>query len=283
MGLLAAACLTDGPSFPDELPPPPRPFACEAAEGQALYEKRIAPLLADDRPSTCNECHLSGIDLGLFIQDSPCRTMACMVEKQIVDLEEPSQSVVLQWIERADPASELVTDDMIEEEYAAMLEWIRFSAECGDAVCGDIVDPCGDAPTHDDCELPSGMVEPQDFDDPGDCRDLTLEAMFAAKVYSWRGRCFPCHFDDYDGDVEAPRWIHVGECDEGALGTMRNVLERGLVNVDDPTQSKLLLKPLAEYAGGIEHGGHDKFATTEEAAYQDFLYWLERYAQCQSP
>jgi hypothetical protein len=278
----AVGCVADGSAYPDELPASPEPLTCEPDEGQALYDQRIAPLLAEDRPSTCNECHLSGVDLGLFVQDSPCQTMACMLEKGLVDFDQPAASVVLQWIERADPASPLVSEDMIREEYDGVLEWISFSARCDAEVCETFDDPCGDGPSYEDCELPQGLEGPQGFEDPGDCSDLTLEAMFAAKVYPWRGRCYPCHFDDYDGDVEAPRWIHVGECDEGALGTMRNVLERGLVDLDDPTQSLLLLKPLAEDAGGIVHGGHDKIASTDEGAYQDFLYWLERYARCQA-
>ena len=49
----------------------------------------------------------------------------------------------------------------------------------------------------------------------------------------------------------------------------------------EPSQSLLLLKPLAEGVGGVEHGGHDKFAGTDEQAYRDFMEWIQRYADCQ--
>jgi hypothetical protein len=59
------------------------------------------------------------------------------------------------------------------------------------------------------------------------------------------------------------------------------ILASGYVNVDDPPQSLLLLKPLAEAAGGVQHGGHDKFANQEDVAYRGFLAWIEHYAGCE--
>jgi hypothetical protein len=97
-------------------------------------------------------------------------------------------------------------------------------------------------------------------------------------VYSWRGRCSPCHFDGYDGNPEeAPRWIVEGDCSLGSLQTMRGVLERGLVDTGKPTQSLLLLKPL----NAVPHGGHAKMASTDDPAYLDFLAWIEMWAACQ--
>lgn len=255
--------------------------ACGPEELDGLYAKRIAPLLAEDRPSSCNECHLSGIDLGSFVRDSPCQTMACMTEQGLVDLQAPEQSLILDWIARADPASELVTQETIDQEYEGMLEWIEYSASCGAQACEPIENPCGEAPTWEDCEVPVAAhgQESMPWDDPGDCSEPTLEAMFAAKVYAWRGRCFPCHFAD--SDFDAPSWIQVGACELGSLHTMRDVLERGLVNLDDPTRSELLLRPLAVQSGGVEHGGGDKFQSDQEGAYLDFLAWIQRYAQCQ--
>jgi hypothetical protein len=254
-------------------------FVCTEAGERDLYEKRIAPLLADERPSSCNECHLAGVDLSLFVQASPCQTMACMVDRGVVDLEDPEASIVLGWIERAEAASPLVTEAMIREEYDGMLEWIRFSAHCGQLECEPMDDPCGAPPSALDCglESPEGS---QPFDDPGDCDERTLEALFAAKVYPWRGRCFPCHFADETSEIGAPPWIQVGECDVGSLATMREVLARGYVDINVPAQSLLLLKPLAESEGGVVHGGHDKIASTDEDAYVDFLAWLQRYAEC---
>jgi hypothetical protein len=61
---------------------------------------------------------------------------------------------------------------------------------------------------------------------------------------------------------------------------MRNVLERGLVDLENPAASLLVLKPLSEENGGVMHGGHAKFADVGDPAYVDFLSWIEREAAC---
>jgi hypothetical protein len=257
-------------------------YVCESDDSLELYERRIAPLMSGEHQSSCNECHLAGVDLGIYAQNDPCATMQCMVEKGIVDLDRPDDSLVLDWILRAEPTSKLITADVIESEHDAMLEWIEYNASCGKTVCAPIENPCGPG-TAGTCERPPSNTGSgnRPWDDPGDCRDTTLEAGFATLVYSWRGRCYPCHFDSFvDESVDAPRWISDASCDLGALQTMRNVAERGLLDREDPAQSLLLLKPLAVAAGGVEHGGHDKFAGTDDPAYQDMLAWIERWAAC---
>jgi hypothetical protein len=62
---------------------------------------------------------------------------------------------------------------------------------------------------------------------------------------------------------------------------MHNVVEAGLVNVEQPEQSLLLLEPLAEGGGGVPHGGHEKFSPGSDPGYDNFVYWLKRYAACQ--
>jgi hypothetical protein len=257
-------------------------WVCEEDESLSLFERRIAPLMSSERQSSCNECHLAGVDLGLYAQADPCATMACMVEHGIVDLDDPRDSLVLDWILRAEPASELIDGDVIEAEHDAMLEWIEYNATCGKNVCPPIENPCGMG-TAGTCERPPSNTGSgnRPFDDPGDCRDATIEAGFATLVYSWRGRCFPCHFDSHEGEpLDAPRWISDASCDLGSLQTMRNVVELGLVDPADPTMSLLLLKPLDVGGGGVEHGGHEKFVDKTDPAYEDFLAWIERWAEC---
>ena len=288
LALLAlTGCETDAPAPEDEGPETatgPEALRCEPDAGEALFEQRIAPLLMDSRPSSCNACHLSGLDLSTFARGTPCQSMACMAEQGIVDLEDPEDSLVLRWIERAASGppeargSDLITDEIVAQEYDAMLAWISFSAECGAEACAPMDDPCGDGPTHEDCALPT-TGDDEAFEDTGDCSDATLEALFSARVYRWRGRCMPCH--NQDSDVEAPQWIAVGSCALGTSRTMREVIDGGLLDTADPSQSLLLLKPLSESAGVVEHGGHDKMNVTDDPAYVDMLAWIERFSACQ--
>jgi len=245
--------------------------SCNSTEVDALFTKRIEPLLATERPKSCNQCHLAGIDLSNYVRETPCATFACMSERGLIDLETPSESLILDWIARATPSG-LVTDAMIAEEYAGFLAWIEGTVSCD--ACGATEDPCGEA----DGPTPCGADEPLGFEDPGDCEARTLEAVFRGNVYAWRDRCYPCHFSTKDND--APSWIEVGECDPASLATMRNVLKSDYVNLDEPTESWLLLKPLAQAEGGLVHGGHDKFDSAEDPAYLDILYWIERESEC---
>lgn len=120
------------------------------------------------------------------------------------------------------------------------------------------------------------------MDEPGDCSDHTLELLWREKVYSWRGRCFPCHFDSHDDEFDdAPPWIvSVGDCNATSLATLRNAEELGMLDPDDPMKSLLLLKPLDEDLGGVAHGGGPKMHATDEASYIDFVEFLQRWADC---
>jgi hypothetical protein len=253
-----------------------------AEDGTELFDRRIAPVLVDDRPKTCNQCHLSGVDLSLFVRDTPCETMACMVELEVVDLDSPDDSLILTWIDRAMPDSELITDQVIATEHEAFREWIVHTAECGGLeACADV--DCGPAPPGDQCEVRGDADDFVPFEiDPTDCSPIAREDTFLHTVYAFRGRCFPCHFiGSMYGPEEAPRWIDGSDpCGPGAVISRNNLLELDVVDYDDPEMSRFLLKPLAEAVGGIMHGGHDKIADTDDEAYQAFLAWIEYEAGC---
>lgn len=253
------------------------------AEPTETYQRRIEPVLSDDNPKSCNQCHLSGVDLNMFVRDTPCETMACLVDQGMVNLESPAESQILTWISRASPDSELITDQVIQAEYDGFLEWIQANASCPEA-CRGVT--CGAPDAAQTCDL-----DPEPWDDPPDtsgiagCDDLSLETLFQQTVWAWRGRCFPCHFSDQENaPAEAPRWLSVdGNCATAALQTMKNIINSGYINTDDPTQSLLLMKPLALEAGGVAHGGHDKFADQTDPSYVAFLEFIQRYTDCTTP
>lgn len=258
--------------------------ACEQLSGGELFEQRIEPLMAEDRPKTCNQCHLSGIDLGTFIRDTPCETMACLVDQGMVDLKDPETSKILSWIERADPESPLITQEVIDEEYEGFLSWIQFNAACGAEECADVT-----------CEPPSSEPFCNTQDEPTyedavdatsvdtECSDLAIEQLFRDTIYRSRGRCYTCHFDFAAGEIlgDPTPWIRTdGSCNEASLATLREIERRGYIDVDEPEKSLLLLKPLAEEEGGLEHGGGEKFHSDEDSAYLNFSTFIERYASC---
>ena len=261
----------------------PGPDSADACTQGAidLYEQRIEPVLSSDKPASCNQCHLSGVNLDLFVRDTPCETMACLVQQELVDLNTPERSRILDWIERASPESDLITAEVIRAEYDAFYEWIDYVADCG--ACAGA--KCRSASGIGFCDLEVEPAEPyDDARDPGGCEPQVLERVFLETVYVTRGRCYPCHFTSAKKPPPgATLWLVEAEsCEASSLSTMRNVIREGYVDIDEPSKSLFLLKPLAESDGGIEHGGHDKFTKGDDPAYTNFVYWLERYAACAS-
>ncbi|HXK20908.1 MAG TPA: hypothetical protein VNG33_24020, partial [Polyangiaceae bacterium] len=51
--------------------------ACVVKPTETFHE-RIEPLLSDTHVSTCNECHLSGVNLSVFARETPCKTWVCL-------------------------------------------------------------------------------------------------------------------------------------------------------------------------------------------------------------
>lgn len=256
---------------------------CGEDDSTRLYQERIEPLFEDDTPASCNQCHLSGLDLQVFMRDTPCESMACLVSLGWVDPEEPDESRVLDWIARgSQPDSPLITEQVVQAEYQAFREWIHYSLaceECADATCPGSADAGTFCPTETQHESAgvAGIV------DPGGCSDEVLLEVFRQTVYDSRGRCSPCHLTDHEFEkYEAPQWLDVlGDCDSASRHTYWNVLDRGYVDFEEPRNSLLLLKPLGEDLGGTEHGGGEKFwSKTDDPGYVSFSYFVDRVAEC---
>jgi hypothetical protein len=266
---------------------PPGELACQIKPTETFHE-RIEPLLSENRVTTCNECHLSGVDLSAFARETPCKTWACLVDQGLVNVAAPEDSKILGWIERASPDSDLITPQVIAAEHDAFRDWIDANAACPSACAGVT---CGTPDSGPTCsngaeamEAAGGAPPVAPGDDMRGCSDLELEQAFNDDVYTWRGRCFPCHFDtELEADRDAPRWIStVGNCATGSAVTLKRATALGLFNVDNPTQSLLLLKPLDKVGGGVPHGGGAKLTTTDPT-YQSFLRFILHYQQCQQP
>lgn len=250
---------------------------CSATQSLELFERKIEPLFSDDHPSTCSQCHLPGVDLQAFARGSACETYACLSEQGLVDTEVPQDSLVLSWIGRAEPDSKLITQSVIQREYDAFSQWLTYVSDCGacdGAKCGDGTKACDLEPE------PLRGIDPTTVD-PGGCEPPKLEALFRDAVYVYRGRCAPCHINDHE-DPKTPMWIEATfDCAESLTRTFNNVQQRGYLNLEQPEQSLLLLKPLPESQGGVEHGGGDKFQDEADPAYVSFKYFIERLAACQ--
>src|SRR5262245_10532894 len=49
----------------------------------AIFERRIVPIFQSQKPSSCTECHLSGVELKDYIQPDQAKTFASLVEAKL--------------------------------------------------------------------------------------------------------------------------------------------------------------------------------------------------------
>ncbi|HSC88197.1 MAG TPA: hypothetical protein VLC09_13030 [Polyangiaceae bacterium] len=293
---------------------------CRSTPGEQFERRITPLLEADHPNTCAQCHTGGGVDLASFLRPDACESMACLKAQGLVDLEHPERSVLLSWIDRASPqpaggtpsphepaaaggaggqtggsemrgdagggvsnggaspqpASPLITQAILDQERLGFLQWIEHEAACGS--CADVACPdAAEARCEADATLPAALDA---SNDPGDCEQATLERLFRGTIYEWRGRCYPCHFEGTTGNADAPRWAtDLGNCQVASLATMQNVLASHYVDLAVPTRSLILLKPLAVSDGGVEHGGHDKF-TRDDPAYEAYVLWLTRYAEC---
>jgi hypothetical protein len=249
LGLTSAASAALASCDGDE--PSPKEAACELQPTRTFHE-RIEPLLSEDRVTTCNQCHLSGVNLTAFARDTPCKTWACLNQQGLVSTASPTDSKILSWILRASPDSELITGEVIQAEHEAFLQWIEANAACPEACAGVTCGEPSAGPICSDGTRDDPPPPPPDEEDNRGCGDAELEQAFYDDVYAWRGRCAPCHFDtELEADPDAPRWISaLGNCATGSAVTLKRVIALGLMNTEEPAQSLLLQKPLDDVGGG---------------------------------
>lgn len=266
---------------------------CAAGPGE-IYERRIEPLISQDRPSSCSKCHAAGVDLAAFVRGDPCSTMACLVERDLVDLQRPHSSKLLEFIDRGHlPGPNTgVTDAMVAEEYSGFLAWIEWSADCMESGCGDVSTACGDPPptpladadagTDADTDAAVDMGPPPMTLANYPCDGPRQAAAFRDHVFPSHARCGHCHAEDgaIAGIAGAPTWISADQDLDGARQTITNLYALGAIDFDNPRKSRVLLKPLREDEGGIEHGGGGKYQDREDDLYKAFYAWILMQRQC---
>ena len=233
------------------------PSRLNAAE---VFNRRILPILRSDEKSSCTECHFGGVELRNYIHEDQATTFAALRNEGLIDVEEPDESEILTFISRhADDTNPLLAK-VREAEFGAFRDWIRaavqepelLSVEAGDVQIGS--------------ELPPDVIRHMR-------RDRVL-ASFVENVWSQMGRCINCHSPERNqrlieehGDVIS--WIRPNDPD----GTLEQCVDQGIIDIDAPEESLLLLKPLAV----VEHGGGPKFVTGSQAD-RDFRRFLNDYA-----
>jgi hypothetical protein len=241
------------------------PATLRAAEPSALdiFQKRIAPILAAKNPSSCSECHLSGVDLKDYIDPNPVKTFAALREGGMIDVAKPRDSKLLRFISRKPEKPSLVTEKVRQEEYDAFLAWIEAAVK----------DPKLAAAKADAKLGPQVPVEVLRHAR----RDQVL-ASFVDNVWSEVGRCAACHSPDRNQAQvkkhgEQISWIKLGD----PQATLSHLLEYDLIDANKPEESLIILKPTNQ----VKHGGGVKMAIGDRT-YTQFMAFVQDYAKTKS-
>src|SRR5262245_52504566 len=278
-----------------------------ADDALGLFEQRIMPIFRSPQPSSCVQCHLASVDLKSYILPSAEKTFDSLRDQGLVDLKSPEQSKILKLIQMGeqhlDRGAKLIHAKTRQAEYEAFLAWIKAcSADSGL------------------CALPRLAAEDLAKPDKPDAvirhnrKDRLLDS-FVRNVWSQRMRCFPCHtpFELDAVSQQHPKARETHKQFEDQFGqrmnffketpeaTLRQLIVSSrkpakghlpVINMDEPTKSLLVLKPLAKvpekdasgqfekptYAEPVTHGGGRKMFPDDQT-YKSFVSWLQDYAR----
>ncbi len=224
-----------------------------------VFQKRILPIFQASKPSSCTECHLSGVDLKDYIQPSQEKTFASLVHAGLIDVHHPDDSKILRFINRRPDQPDLITDKMRRQEYDAFQAWVRAAVKDSHLLAAKSTESIG--PT-----VPDEVIRHAR-------KDRVLNS-FIENVWTEVGRCAGCHSPDQNqkqvkehGDRVS--WIKLGDPE----ATLQQMIESGAIEPDAPLESMLLTKPTMQ----VEHGGGQKMVVGDRS-YKQFRRFIDDYA-----
>ena len=232
----------------------------EASEALAIFNRRIIPIFKSPKPSSCSECHLSGVDLKDYIRPSQEETFASLVNAGMIDVKTPENSKILRFIKRSTENNNLITEKIRKEEYKAFQAWI-FAAVAepqhfkNAQVDSDIGPP-----------LAEGVIR--------HARKDRVMTSFMDNIWTEVGRCAACQSTDknqkqVEEHGEEVSWITLNDPEK----TLEYMVENQLVNVEDPEASLLLMKPTMQ----LDHGGGQKMVVGDRS-YKQFRRFIDDYS-----
>ncbi len=236
------------------------PAATEEGSSLAIFEKRILPIFQSAKPSSCAECHLSGVDLKEYIRPTQQETFVSLVSAGMIDVQKPDDSKLLRFINRRPEKQSLVTDNIRQEEFEAFRSWIRAAAADAKMLAAkDKAGPIGP-------QLSEAVIR--------HARTDRVLASFIDNIWNETGRCAACHSPDRNQKQvkehgEQVSWIKLGD----PQATLNHMIDAGLIDPDKPEASLLLTKPTLQ----VKHGGGQKMVVGDRT-YKQFRRFIDDYA-----
>jgi hypothetical protein len=234
---------------------------------QEVFEKRLLPIFKSPQPSSCLQCHLSGVDLKNYILPSSEKTFRSLRDQGLIDLDAPEKSKILALIRMGagEGGAALISEKVRQAEYEAFRVWIVACARDPELRRAPPLPP----PERGGPALPLEVIRHAR-------KDRVLES-FENSVWSMRFRCMSCHREGtpecqklVTENGERVAWIKAA----GAAATLDYLRRSSLIDLESPGQSLLLLKPLGE----VKHGGGKKLLPGDQG-YRAFRGFIDDYVR----
>ena len=229
------------------------------SDALAIFKRRLLPILHAKNPSSCMECHLSGVDLKDYLLPDQKETFAALRRDGLIDVKQPEKSKILKFIRRKPEQTTLISEKVRKQELEAFRAWIYAAVK----------DPALLSATSDaslGSALPDEVIR--------HARKDRVLASFLDNIWSEIGRCINCHSPERNQRLvkkhgEQVSWIKPGD----PQGTLDQAVEQGIIDVDFPDESLILMKPFVL----VEHVGGPKFALGSRTD-KNFRRFLNDYA-----
>jgi hypothetical protein len=226
-----------------------------------IFSRRILPIMKADNASSCADCHLSGVDLKNYILDDQAQTFAAMRDHGLINVADPDKSKILTFISRTPDKPSPISDKVRQQEFRAFRAWIVAAVKEPELLKTKAAAEA-DFPTN----LPVEVIR--------HARKDRVLSSFVDNVWSQMGRCIHCHSPNLNQRLiekhgQKVSWI----VPRDPAATLDKLVNGGNIDVEDPEESLVLLKP----AGLADHGGGPKFLVGD-TAYKQFLTFVKDYA-----
>ncbi|WLD11799.1 hypothetical protein [Planctellipticum variicoloris] len=236
------------------------PWTGFSQDARTLFDKRIVPILKSPNPSSCAECHLSGVDLKDYIRETQTETFAALVKGGLVDLKKPEASKLLEFIRRAPQQPTPFSERVRKEELQAFSAWIRAAVNDPELLKVPLPEQAAGS------TLPVEVIR--------HARQDQMLVSFVENIWNEVNRCAACHSPDQNAKQvkehgERVSWIRPRD----PAATLRALVDASLIDTEDPAQSLLLLKP----TNTVKHGGGVKMVVGDRS-YRQFRRFIDDYA-----
>ena len=230
-----------------------------AEDSLQVFERRILPILNSKKPSSCSECHLSGVDLKDYIRPSQAETFAALRTAGLINIETPDKSKLLEFIARAPKQPGLIKPEVRKAELEAFRAWINAAVADPQLLAAKTTQKVGPA-------ISDEVIR--------HTRQDRILQSFEENIWLEVGRCAACHSPDLNAEQvkkhgEQVSWIVPGD----AEGTLRTLLANELIDLQTPEKSLLIAKPTMQ----VKHGGGQKMVIGDRS-YQQFMAFIMDYA-----